>query len=74
MAAGASTLVSVDVVSACVDAFNARDLDGLLNCVDGEVDVGPLRLTGVEGAYGGPDRVGRWFERLAVLERLGVVR
>ena len=47
-----------------VDAFNARDLDGMLACVGDRVEFRPLRLSGVSGCYRGHDGVREWFTRL----------
>jgi hypothetical protein len=55
------------VVCAWVDAFNARDLGGMLACLDHEVRFHPLRLLGLDGSYHGHDGVRRWFDRLAQL-------
>jgi ketosteroid isomerase-like protein len=49
-------------------AFNARDLDGMLACLDPEVVFHPLRLTGTDRSYRGHDGVRRWLDQL---EQLG---
>jgi hypothetical protein len=51
-------------VSAWVDAFNARHLDGLLAPLHPDVELRPLRLNGRAGAYHGHDGVREWFARL----------
>jgi ketosteroid isomerase-like protein len=50
------------------DAFNCRDLEGMLACMHPYVDFHPLRLRGLDRAYQGHDGVRRWF---AALQRLG---
>jgi len=55
------------VVSRWVDAFNARDLDGMLGCVAANVDFHPLRLSGIAASYRGHDGVQEWFARLRQL-------
>jgi len=52
------------VVLRWAQAFNARDLDGMLACVDERVDFHPLRLRGVASRYRGRDGVREWFGRL----------
>jgi ketosteroid isomerase-like protein len=49
-----------------VDAFNARDLPGMLRCLDADVRFHPLRLSGLSGSYRGHNGVCEWFERLRV--------
>jgi ketosteroid isomerase-like protein len=51
-------------VSACVSAFNARDLGGLLEHLHHDVELRPLRLLGLAGAYHGHDGVRQWLEDL----------
>jgi ketosteroid isomerase-like protein len=51
-------------VSACVSAFNAHDLVGILAHLHHDVDFRPLRLSGIAGAYHGHDGVRRWLEDL----------
>ncbi len=65
-AAGASSSLSADVVGGWVQAFNLRDLAGMLNRVDDDIDFHPLRLTGVSGCYRGHDGLRQWYERLAL--------
>lgn len=55
------------IVVRLVEAFNARDLDGMLRLVDPAVVFHPLRLGGLRGPYRGHDGVREWF---AQLERL----
>lgn len=50
------------------DAFNARDLEGMLACMHPHVDFHPLRLHGLEEAYWGHRGVGEWFSALQELE------
>jgi ketosteroid isomerase-like protein len=47
-----------------VEAFNTRDLDGMLGCLDEHVEFRPLRLSGLSGCYRGHDGVREWFTRL----------
>ncbi len=63
---GGSSLLPVEVVGAWVNAFNVRDLGGMLNRVDEDVDFHPLRLTGVTGCYHGHDGLREWFELLTI--------
>lgn len=58
----------VDTVHGWFDAFNGRDLDGMLVRMHPRVDYHPLRLQGVESAYLGHDGVRRWFARLQAME------
>jgi ketosteroid isomerase-like protein len=58
----------VDTVQGWFDAFNGRDLDGMLVRMHPRVDFHPLRLQGVESAYVGHDGVRRWFSRLQAME------
>ncbi len=65
---GATVALSSDVlVRQWVDAFNARDLEGMLARLDPEVRLHPLRLRGLDGSYDGHDGVQRWFVRLRQL-------
>lgn len=52
------------LVSKWVDAFNMRDLGGLLARMDPDVLFYPLRLNGVESSYRGHDGVREWFAHL----------
>lgn len=52
------------LVSQWIDSFNARDLEGMLECMSPEVRFYPLRLDGLERYYRGHDGVRSWFERL----------
>ncbi len=71
---GATVALSSDVlVRQWVDAFNARDLDGMLVRVDPEVRLHPLRLGGLDGSYDGRDGVQRWFARLTQLRHEHVI-
>jgi SnoaL-like domain len=51
-------------VSRWVDAFNQRDLDGMLRGLHADVDFHPLRLSGLRGSYLGHDGVREWFAHL----------
>jgi ketosteroid isomerase-like protein len=57
----------VDLVASWVAAFNERDLDGMLACLDPKVDFHPVRLTGLDRSYRGHDGVRRWYEQLGQL-------
>lgn len=61
------------VVSDWVDAFNARDLPGMLCCLGRAVDFHPLRLVGTDRAYRGHDGVRHWFARLGELRHEHVI-
>ena len=52
------------IVLRCVEAFNARDLEGILACLAEDVRFHPLRLGGVRGCYRGHDGVREWFASL----------
>jgi ketosteroid isomerase-like protein len=52
------------VVSRWVDAFNRRDLDGMLACLGAEVLFHPLRLSGPAASYHGHDGAREWFAQL----------
>ena len=49
------------------DAFNTRNLEGMLACMHPHVDFHPLRLHGLDSAYHGHAGVREWF---AVLQRM----
>jgi ketosteroid isomerase-like protein len=51
-------------VSACVSAFNAHDLDGILAQLHDDVDLRPLRLSGIAGAFHGHDGIRQWLQDL----------
>jgi ketosteroid isomerase-like protein len=46
------------------DAFNSRDLEEMLACMDPDVDFRPLQLHGIEGAYRCHDGVRDWLADL----------
>lgn len=50
------------------DAFNSRDLEGMLACMHPHVDFHPLHLHGLSASYEGHQEVGDWF---AGLEEMG---
>ena len=52
------------VVMRWIEAYNARDLDAMLACLDRDVDYHPLRLGGLSGPYHGHDGVEHWFTGL----------
>jgi hypothetical protein len=51
------------LVTGWVDAFNERDLEGMLARLDPAVRFHPLRLGGLDGSYRGHDGVRQWFAR-----------
>jgi len=55
------------VVSGWIDAFNARDLEALLACLAPDVELQPLKLTGLDGRYEGRAGARGWFEGLRSL-------
>jgi len=57
------------VVSRLIDAFNARDLDGMLDCLAVGVEFHPLRLGGPSASYRGHDGVREWFAQLRLRGR-----
>lgn len=67
MGASTTSETAWAIVSRSVDAFNARDIDGMLACLHADVDVHPLRASGVDGRCHGHDGVRRWFSQLARL-------
>lgn len=50
------------------DAFNSRDLEGMLVCMHPHVDFHPLRLHGLSGTYHGHRGIGEWFAALQKME------
>lgn len=52
------------IVLRWVEAFNARDVDGMLACLAENIEFRPLRLSGVSGCYRGHDGVREWFTQL----------
>jgi hypothetical protein len=54
-------IAGAGVVARLVEAFNARDLDGMLACFAQNVDFHPLRLNGCESSYSGHDGVRAWW-------------
>jgi ketosteroid isomerase-like protein len=50
------------------DAFNSRDLEGMLACMHPHVDFHPLRLHGLGDSYEGHRGVGEWFAGLREME------
>jgi SnoaL-like domain len=65
--AGAYALSQKALILRWVNAFNARNLEGLLACLHPEVDFHPLKLVGLDRSYRGHDGVRRWFDRLGEL-------
>jgi ketosteroid isomerase-like protein len=50
------------------DAFNSRDLEAMLACMDAHVDFQPLRLRGVDAIYHCHVGVREWFADLVRME------
>jgi ketosteroid isomerase-like protein len=50
------------------DAFNSRDLEGMLSCMDAHVDFRPLRLRGIDSVYHCHVGIRVWFEDLTRME------
>jgi hypothetical protein len=50
------------VVTSWFEAFNLRDLEGMLERFDDEIEFRPLRFPGIEPAYVGHDGIRGWFE------------
>jgi len=50
------------------DAFNLRDLEAMLSCMDAHVDFRPLRLSGIDGVYHCHVGVRDWFADLVRME------
>jgi hypothetical protein len=59
-----AVVAGAGVVARWVDAFNARDLDGMLACLAEHVDFHPLRLNGCDASYGGHNGVREWWRQL----------
>lgn len=67
MATAAATHTPEAIVSRWIDAFNARDLNAMLTCLSSAVDIHPLRLGRLDGAYRGHHGVRAWFAQLGQL-------
>lgn len=52
------------MVADWIEAFNARDLSGMLRCVAAQVDFHPPRLTSSRPGYRGHDGMEEWLSRL----------
>lgn len=52
------------VVAGWIEAFNARDLEGMLARMRPRVELHPLQLADVNGVYRGHPGVREWFEHL----------
>lgn len=50
------------------DAFNSRDLEGMLACMHPHVDFHPLRLPGLSDSYEGHRGISEWFAGLRKME------
>ncbi len=55
---------SARLLSRWVEAFNLRDLDGMLVCLARDVAFYPVKLSGLEACYRGHDGVRCWFAQL----------
>lgn len=55
------------IVVSWVDAFNARDIAGILAVLADDVEFHPLRFGGIAASYRGHDGVREWFARLRTL-------
>lgn len=65
MGTGAELGVSPEtVVIRWFDAFNDRNLEGMLACLGEQVDFHPLRLSGCASAYRGHDGIRAWLIQL----------
>ena len=51
---------NVELYHRCIDAFNRRDLEGLLALMDDEVEA-VSRLVAIEGGLTGHDGIRRWW-------------
>lgn len=65
--ASAFALGSKALILRWVNSFNARNLDGMLSCLDPEVEFHPLKLVGIDRSYRGHDGVSTWLGRLDAL-------
>lgn len=63
-----SRLADEATVRRWFDAFNSRDLEGMLACMHPHVDFHPLRLHGLGAGYTGHSGVGEWFAGLREME------
>lgn len=70
----AAAPTSEAIVTSLVDAFNARDLEAMLACLDPEVNLHPLKLGGFDRAYHGHDAVRLWFAGLAQLRLVYLIQ
>lgn len=50
------------------DAFNSRDLEAMLACMDAHVDFRPLRMNGIDAVYHCHVGVRDWFADLVRME------
>ncbi|MEZ5155477.1 MAG: nuclear transport factor 2 family protein [Solirubrobacterales bacterium] len=57
----ADSVSNESVIRGWFDAFNRRDLDGMLARFDPAVEFRPLRFPGVEQSYDGHDGIRAWF-------------
>jgi hypothetical protein len=51
-----------DTIGGWFDAFNLRDLDGMLARFDEAIEFRPLRFPGIDRVYEGHDGIRLWFE------------
>ncbi len=53
-----------EIVARWVEAFNARDLEGMLACLAHDIALHPVKLIGLEASYRGHNGVRSWFAQL----------
>jgi len=53
------------VVTRWIDSYNARDLEGMLDCLQPDVEYHPFRVGEITGSYRGHDGVREWLSRLS---------
>lgn len=51
-----------ELISGWFDAFNRRDLEGMLECLSPAIVFHPLRFPGVEHRYQGHEGIRSWFD------------
>jgi hypothetical protein len=54
---------NLDLFDRALAAMNGRDLDAFLAVMDDQVEAVP-RIAAIDGAYRGPDGIGRWWNSL----------
>jgi len=66
----AATQSSEAIVSRWFEAFNHRDLEGMLAQFDPEIEFQPLRFPGIAHSYSGHDGICCWFETVVEASHL----